>query len=388
MIFVARVVKRFAKILQTVIRRVSMRYQRCSRCIMDNASDPTIRFDSNGVCNYCTKALSEINTTTYFPNEEGQRRLEKMLDEIRRVNKDKDYDCLMGISGGLDSAYLAYLGYKWGLRIMAVHIDDGFDTDVSKENIKKLCKAAQIELKVIKPDAYQFNELTKAYMRAGVPNLAIPQDNILFAFLYDIAEKSRIKYFLSGGNFALESILQQGNTYNAMDIVNLKDINKRFGHAPIDKLKFISSYKKYLMMKTGKLVNLRPLNYIIYNREQALLDLKEFCDFKYYGRKHLENVLTAFLQLYWLPNKFGVDKRTSHLSSMIVSGQMTREEALKEIEKPIVDEELMREYIAIIKEKMGISDDEFEAIMASPIHQHDEYKIDKLSIVLRKIISR
>lgn len=362
-----------------------MTYQRCVRCIMDNASDKTIKFDENGVCNYCTEALNEINTTTYFPNEEGQRKLESMLKKIKEANKDKDYDCIMGISGGLDSAYLAYLGHKWGLRILAVHIDDGFDTEISKENISKLCEAANIELKVIKPDAYQFNELTKAYMRAGVPNLAVPQDNILFAFLYDVAKKSGVKYVLSGGNFALECILQQGNTHNAMDVVNIKDINKKFGKAPINKLKFVSSYKKYLMSKTGKLVNLRPLNYINYNREQAFRELEEFCGFKYYGRKHLENMLTAFLQLYWLPKKFGVDKRTSHLSSMIVSQQITRDEALQFLEEPLYENDLMQEYISFIKNRLNLSDDEFELLMKAETHQHTEYKTDKLSEIIRKL---
>lgn len=363
-----------------------MAYQRCSRCIMDNKSDETIRFDENGICNYCTDALKEVNTTTYFPNDKGEKKLESMIKKIKEYNQNRDFDCIMGISGGLDSSYLAYLGHKWGLRILAVHIDDGFDTEISKENIKKLCKAASIELRTIAPDEYQFNELTKAYMRAGVPNLAVPQDNILFAFLYDTVKDSGIKYFLNGGNFALECILQKGNSHNAMDVVNIFDINRKFGKADIDKLKFVSSYKKYYMMKTGKLVNLRPLNYINYNRDKAFKELYDFCGFEYYGRKHLENILTAFVQLYWLPKKFGVDKRTSHLSSMIVSGQLTREEALAELEQPMYDEVLMSEYISIIKTKLNISDEEFSAIMNAPSHQHTDYKTDKLSILLRKVI--
>ena len=140
-----------------------------------------------------------------------------------------------------------------------------------------------------------------------------------------------IRYFLTGGNFALESILQQGNTWSAMDLVNLRDIHRRFGTDRIDKLRFISSYRKYWYLKTRKLALFRPLNYIDYNRDRAFEELKEFCGFEYYRRKHLENELTAFIQLVWLPKKFGVDKRASYLSSMIVSGQMTREEALKEL---------------------------------------------------------
>ncbi len=353
---------------------------------MDNSSDGSITFDENGYCNYCTSALAEINTTTYFPGEEGQKRLEEMIAQIKEENKDKPYDCVMGISGGLDSSYLAYLGYKWGLRILAFHVDDGYDTEISRENIKKLCEAAHIELRTIKPDAEQFNALTLAYMKAGVPDLAVPQDNILFAFLYDTVKKEKLKYFLSGGNFALECVLQNDNVYNAMDTVNIKAINKKFGTKKTNKLKFISSYKKYLLIKTGKVVTLRPLNFIDYNRERAFKELKEFCGFEYYGGKHLENSLTAFVQLYWFPKKFGVDKRTSHLSSMIVSGQMTRDEALAELQKPLYDEEEMGKNIALIKERLGLSDAEFDAIMAAPAHQHTDYKTDSLSKIIRKII--
>lgn len=357
----------------------------CLRCVMNDSSDSTISFDENGYCNYCSEQLNNIGKV-YFPNEEGHNRLENQLTKIKKDGKKSKYDCLMGISGGLDSSYLAFLGKKWGLRILAVHIDDGFDTETSKSNIKKLVQATGIDLKTIKPDQEQYTALVKAYMLAGVPDIAIPQDNILFAFLYDIAVKNKIKYFLSGGNFALECILQRGNTYNAMDVVNIKDIHRKFGTKPIDKLKFISSYKKYLDKKLLNLQTVRPLNYIDYNRDRAFKELYDFCGFEYYGRKHLENIFTAFLQLYWFPRKFGVDKRTSHLSSMIVSGQITREEALKELEKPMFDENIMQDYIQTIKEKLCISDTEFDSFMAAPTHAHEEYRMDKAAVILRKVI--
>lgn len=358
----------------------------CNRCIMNDSADDVIRFDDEGNCNYCTNALSQINTTTYFPGEEGKRRLEETLKQIKEDGRGKKYDCVMGISGGLDSAYLAYLGHLWGLRILAFHVDDGFDTEISKKNIEKLIKATNIEMVTIKPDAEQYNALTKAYMYAGVPNLAVPQDNILFACLYEEVRKNKIKYFLTGGNFALECILQHGNTHSAFDVKNIKAIQRRFGTKPIDKLRFISSYRKYLDMKITGLKTLRLLNFIDYNRDRAFKELKEFCGFEYYGRKHLENKLTAFIQLYWLPKKFGVDKRTSHLSSMIVSGQMTREEALKEISEPMYDEVMMNEYIRVIKEKLEISEQEFEMLMNAPTHQHTDYAYDWKDRIIRKIL--
>lgn len=359
----------------------------CSRCVMNDSMDNTIYFDKDGYCNYCKNAFSQINTTTYFPNELGEQKLNELLNKIKDENKDKKYDCVMGISGGLDSAYLAYLGYKWGLRILAVHIDDGFDTEISKRNIKKLCDAANIELRVIKPDEEQFNDLTLSYLKAGVPNLAIPQDNILFAFLYDTVKKEKIKYFLSGGNFALECILQKDHhLFNSLDVVNIKAIHKHFGTKKINKLKFMSSLQKYIMDKRGIVIAPRPLNYINYNKEQAFKELKEFCDFEYYGNKHLENIFTAFVQLYWYPKKFGIDKRTSHLSSMIVSGQMTRDEALLELDKDIYDCAMMAEYIAYIKNKLKISDVEFDKILNSPTHEHIDYRYDRVTPFIRKIL--
>lgn len=348
---------------------------RCKRCIMDNSSDPTITFNEQGHCNYCTKALSEIGTV-YFPNQEGQKKLDTLLAQVKEAGKGKKYDCVMGLSGGLDSSYLAYLGYKWGLRVLSIHIDDGYDTEISKSNLKKLIAATGFDYEVITPDAAQFNALTLAYMRAGVPNLAVPQDNVLFAFLYERMRKYGIRYFLTGGNFALECILQRGNTYKATDVVNIMDINRRFGTMPTDKLQFLSTIQQVLDKKLRGIQTPRPLNYIDYNRDRAFKELAEFCDFQYYGRKHLENILTAFIQLYWFPEKFGVDKRTSHLSSMIVSGQMTREQALEEYAQPLYDEEQMQSYIALIKKNMGITDQEFDAIMAAPTHQHQEYAVE------------
>lgn len=361
-----------------------MNYQRCSYCVMDNKSDNTIVFDKDGRCNYCKEAEAEIGKV-YFPDENGRKKLAELLETIKAEGKNKEYDCLMGISGGLDSSYLAYLGYKWGLRILAVHIDDGFDTEISKSNIDRLLKATGIKMLTVKPDAEQFNGLTKAFMKASVPDIAIPQDNVLFAFIYDTARKHDINYFLSGGNFALECILQKGNTHDAYDLVNIKDINKKFGNTSLNKLKFLSLYKKEFYKRILGLNNLRPLNYIDYNKDRAFKELYDFCGFEYYGSKHLENYFTMFAQLYWFPKKFGVDKRTSHLSSLIVSGQLTRQEAIKALEKPLYTAETMDKCINTLKDKLNISDTEFDEIMAAPAKQHNDYKVDKLAPFLLKV---
>ena len=359
-------------------------YQICSRCVMDNASDDTITFDEHGCCNYCTTELNNKDSV-YFPNEKGQEKLEAMLLEIKQNSKNKPYDCLMGISGGLDSSYLAYLGHKWGLRMLAVHIDDGFDTDISKSNIRKLCDACKIDLKIEKPDPIQFNDLTAAYIRANVPDIAIPQDNILFACLYYYARKYKLQYFLSGGNFALECILQSGNTFTAYDVVNIKGIHKKFGKQSIEKLKFLSNYRKFFDKVLLNIKTYRPLNYIDYNRDRALQELHDFCGFEYYGSKHCENTLTKFIQQYWFYKRYGVDKRRSHLSSMIVSGQITREIALQEVEKPIYDSGDMEKTKACVLGKLGITQEEFDSILSEYPKQHTDYKIDRLTAFINKV---
>mgnify|MGYP003589171274 CR=1 FL=1 len=354
-------------------------YRICSRCVMDNSSDNTIIFDGNGVCNYCTEALKD-KEFIYFPNKEGKAKLDSLINRLKSENRGNKYDCIMGISGGLDSSYLAYLGFKWGLRILAVHIDDGFDTEISKRNIARLIEAAKLDCLVEKPDGQQFNDLTKAYLLAGVPNIAIPQDNILFACIYRLIRQYRMKYFLSGGNFALECILQKGNTYRAFDVSNIKAIHKLYGKEPINRLPLLSDYRRFIDMKLFKIRTERPLNLIDYNKENALKELSQFCGFEYYGRKHLENTLTKFIQVYWIYHKFGVDKRRSHLSSMIVSGQMTREEALAELQEPIYEEIEMKRDIEVVCQALNISKEDFDKVMKGPSRQHTDFKTDKYQL--------
>lgn len=358
--------------------------KRCTRCIMDNSSDIHITFNEKGECNYCTNAL-KMYDSIYHPDEEGRKILENLILRLKKQNAKRRYDCIMGVSGGLDSSYLFYLGYKWGLRILAIHVDDGFDTEISKQNLEKLSRQTGIEILNIKPDLNQLYELTKAYMRAGVPNLAVMQDNMTLRVLFDYAKKTRIRTFLSGGNFALESILQQGNSYTTNDVVNIKAIHKKFGIGKINNLKFISSFQRLWYQKVHKIEYLRPLNYIDYNKEKAMKELHDFCGFSYYGSKHHENLFTKFLQIYWFVNKFKVDKRTSHLSSLIISGQMTRSDALKEYEKPLYDEESMKNEIDQVLNILGMSHDEFNKIMVEKPHQHTDYKTSNFESYWNKL---
>ncbi|QOW61717.1 N-acetyl sugar amidotransferase [Treponema pedis] len=349
-------------------------FKRCNRCIMDNISDTNIRFDKDGNCNYCVAAFAG-KPYYYLPNDEGKKKLEQLISLLKNEGKNKEYDCLMGISGGLDSSYLAYLGaVKWGLRILAVHVDDGFDTELAKDNIKNLVEKAGITLITITPDEEQFLDLTRAFFYAEVPNLAIPQDNVLFAALYDFARKKKIKYFLSGQNFSLESILQSGNTHSAYDLKHIKAIHKQFGTKPINKLPLISWQRRMIDNRLLHLKTVLPLNYIDYNKEEAIKELQEFSGFTYYEAKHLENVLTKVIQLIWFKEKFKVDKRTSHLSSLIVSEQLTRDKALEIYNRPAYDSIQMEKDISFVLNKLNISRDEFNLILKKPPKQHSDYK--------------
>ncbi|WP_099293706.1 N-acetyl sugar amidotransferase [Butyricimonas sp. Marseille-P3923] len=361
-------------------------YKICSRCVMDNSSDPYIVFDENGHCNYCQTALSLLQYG-YFPDKEGEMKLKSLIHKLKNEGQGKKYDCLMGISGGLDSAYLAYIGaVKWGLRICAIHIDDGFDTDLAINNIVNLCKSCNIELVNIQPDAQQFADLTKAFMRAEVPNIAIPQDNILFAILYKYAREFQIKYFLSGTNLALESILQKGNTYGAYDLYHIKCLHKKFGQNKINKLPLISQYRREYDRLLLGIKTVCPLDFIEYNKEHAITELRNFCGFEYYEAKHLENSLTKVIQLKWFAEKFHVDKRRSHLSSLIVSKQMSREEALLELEKPLCDKDKMEIDIANVLNKLGMSREEFNLLLAKPGKQHTDYPVDGIYPYFSKLL--
>lgn len=351
------------------------KYQICNRCVMDNASDSTITFDNTGNCNYCNKALDDLDTN-YFPHLINDSYLNRLLEKIKNAGRNKDFDCIMGLSGGLDSSYLAYLGAKkWNLRIKAVHIDDGFNTDLAVQNIKNLCDSCKIDLITIKPDSDQFRSLTKAFFRAEVPNIAIPQDNILLAILYDFANKHKIKYFLSGYNLSLESILQRDNTYTASDLYHIRQINKLFGSGPIDKLPFISPYKRDWYKFINNIQTEYPLNYIEYKKNEAIDELVTQCNYKYYDAKHLENDLTKIIQLLWFARKFNVDKRKSHLSSLIMSRQLTRKEALEELNNPLYND--IEEDIIKVCTKLNLPVQEFHALLERPGFSHRKYPTDK-----------
>lgn len=349
------------------------KYQRCVRCVMDNASDETITFDAQGNCNYCSDVLKRI-PTEYFPNEEGQRRLESIFAEIKATCKDDLYDCIVGVSGGIDSSYILYLGHQYGLRMLAVHVDDGLDNPVAVSNLKKLIEKTGTTMVTIRPAMDEYKDILKALLKGGLPNLAIAQDNLIIKALQDYAEEHQIRYSLDGSNIAHESILERGHGVNACDRKFILAAHKRFGEMPIRQLEFLSLTDRYLKRHHRSVQHIRPLNFVDYRLKDTIHLLNEFCGFEYYGGKHYESILTRFLQCYYLPVKFGKDKRKSHYSSLIVSGQMTRDEALSLLDKPLYPTEtLLQADKQFLADYLGVSLNTFEGYLAVP--PREEYTI-------------
>ena len=345
------------------------KYQRCTRCVMDNKSDDTIQFDSEGYCNYCNDVLRRIPTEYFTEEGKGGGKLQGIIKRIKTECANDRFDCMLGISGGIDSSYLMYLGHKYGLRMLAVHIDDGLDNPIATRNIKKLIKATGVKCIVIKPDLKQYADVLYALIKASVSNLAICQDNMIFKAIKDYGQKHHIKYILDGRNFAHECILERSSTgVNSSDSKYIRAVHKRYGRIPINDLELMSLTERYIGQRVNRnCKNVRLLNYIDYNLEDALNTLENFCSFEYYGGKHYESILTRFMQCYYLPVKFGLDKRKSHLSSLIMTNQLSRDEALERLKKPLyLSEEMLCEDKKFIADYIGVSVQELDDMISQP----------------------
>lgn len=346
--------------------------QTCTRCVMDT-SDPEISFDAKGVCSHC-RDFDAIGSKGWYPNEIGAKKLEEILSKIREEGKGKEYDCIIGLSGGLDSAYLALILKDYGLRPLVVHVDAGWNSELAVSNIEKIVKHCGYDLHTHVMNWPEVRDLQLAYLKAGVANQDVIQDHAFFSVLYHFAVKNGIKYVLSGGNLATESISVKSWQHAAMDAINLHAIHKKYGAAPLKDYKTISFFQYYIyypFIKRMKVV--RPLNFLPYSKEIALKTLIDRVGYKPYARKHGESRFTKFFQNHYLPTKFGMDKRKMHLSSMIVSGLIKREEALLELEKPLYDANELREDKHYIAKKLGLSVAELDQMIESPGHHYSEF---------------
>lgn len=349
-----------------------MIYQQCTSCVMDT-TDPEISFDENGICNHC-REFDEVTSKRWLPNEQGAKKLEVIYEKMKKENANKDYDCILGLSGGVDSSYLALKLYEAGIRPLVVHVDGGWNSELAVQNIENIVNYCGWHLHTIVIDWEEMKDLQLAYLKSGIANQDVPQDHAFFASLYHFATKHGVNYVISGGNLATESIFPEKWLWEPMDADNLYAVHKKFGMKKLKKYKTIGFYQLYFYYPfIKKMKTIRPLNFMPYIKSDALQELKDKVGYKEYDRKHGESIFTKFYQNYWLPMKFGFDKRKPHLSSLIVSGQISREEALKELDKPLYDEKELQEDKEYIAKKLGLEIEEFATILKSRFSSYKEF---------------
>lgn len=347
-------------------------YQCCSQCVMDT-SDPNITFDANGVCNHCIN-FDTVTRLNWFPNEEGAKRLFSIIEKIKHAGRGQEYDCILGLSGGVDSSYLAIKVHEWGLRPLVVHVDAGWNSELAVANIEALVKHCNFDLHTHVVDWEEMRDLHLAYLRAGIANQDVPQDHIFFASLYHFATKNGIRHILSGGNLATESIFPKSWHGSAMDAINLKAIHAKYGERKLKSYKTISFFQYYVWYPLVKRMRtVRPLNYMPYDKSKALEELQLTVGYKPYARKHGESQFTKVFQNYYLPKKFGFDKRRPHLSSLVVSGQMTREIAMAALAEPLYPQDELEIDIAFFCKKLRISRSQFDELIDAPIQSHNDF---------------
>ncbi|HAN39760.1 MAG TPA: N-acetyl sugar amidotransferase [Chitinophagaceae bacterium] len=347
-------------------------YQQCSISVMDTIADPDITFDAKGISNYYYQYQELAKGVIH--GEAGQEKLQGMVAQIKAASKGNKYDCLLGLSGGADSTYMAYLAKNLGLNPLVVHFDYGWNLETAVQNIERVVKKLDFDLYTYVMNWEEFRDLLRSYIKASVLDLDVPADHLIFAALAKVAKQHNIKYLLKGYNIVTEAILPPSWNYNRkFDLRNLKAIHKQFGEKPLNTIPKLGMWQRLYYTHINGLKDVAPLNYVDYNKKQVKEFLSKELGWVDYGGKHCENIFTRFYQGYILPRKFNIDKRKAHLSTLIFSSQITKEEALSEISNPPYDLDIIemdKEYIA---KKLGFTATEFEQMLSQPNRDHKEF---------------
>lgn len=365
-------------------------FQRCTRCVMDT-TDSKIMFDENGVCDHCNNF--DKNIKPYWnPNENRLEELQELAKRIRKEGQGKDYDCILGLSGGADSSYLAYIAKEvMHLRPLAFVVDTGWNLNVAVENIEKIVKGLELDMYTEVVNWKEMSDLQLSFFKAQISSQDFPQDHAIFAALYNYAVKHHIKYVLTGGNNATEFIRPPVEWLFLNDLTMAKDIHKKFGQRPLRTFPMCGMFKYRIVY--GYLHGMKrvyPLDYVVYNKPDVEKMLHEKYGWTKYENKHYENVFTRFFEGYYLPHKFGFDTRKNVYSNQILAGTMTRDEAIALLEKDSYDADVMEQDKEYIAKKLGVSTEEFEQIIEgenkTPMDYKNSYWLIKWAVKICKIL--
>jgi len=341
-----------------------------------DTSDSKISFDTKGICDHCNTFYKKV-LPNWHTEEKGRQALEKIVSKIKEAGEGKDFDCIIGMSGGIDSSYLTYIASKeLGLRPLVFHVDAGWNSQEAVNNIEKLVDKQGLDLYTEVIDWEEMRDLQLAFFKSGVPHIDTPQDHAFFAMMYKFAEQYDVKYILTGANYSTECIRNPIEwMYYQSDSIQLRDIHRRFGSRPMVSFPVTSilHHKLYLPYIKGIKV-IRPLNYLPYVKEAAIRLLVDQFGWQPYPQKHFESRFTKFYEGYWLPKKFGYDTRRVQYSSLIVTNQMTREQALEKLQHPPYDEATIAQEFEYVATKLGISAEELQGYLDAPNKTYKDYK--------------
>lgn len=350
-------------------------YQICAQCVMDT-SDSLIKFDLDGVCDHCNGFKLDV-LPNWHPNQKGKAMFRETVLRIKEEGRNNAFDCILGMSGGLDSSYLLHLAVtEFGLRPLVFHVDGGWNTDLAVNNIQVLVEKLGLDLYTEVINWNEMRDFQLAFFKSGVPHIDIPQDHAFVATLYHFANKHKIKYILNGGNFSTECVRNPKEwLYYGTDMAQLKDIHRQFGAIDLKTYPFSSVlfHKVYLRYIRGLQV-VKPLNLMPYTKEHASKVLADAYGWRPYPQKHFESRFTRFYEGYWLPTRFGYDTRRVQFSSLILTGQMAREEALERLKQPSYDPTTIDEDFEYIATKLGISVHELRGYHEMPLKTYKDYK--------------
>ncbi len=331
-----------------------------------DSSIEEIKFDNTGVCNFCS--MHDELDQKYPLNTGGKEKFNALINKIKRDGENKEYDCIVGVSGGRDSSYTLYTAVKMGLRPLAVHFDNGWNSEIAAANIKTATSTLDTDLHTIVADWEEFKDLQLSFLKASVSDAEVPTDYVLTSVLFQEAAKFNVRYILNGHSFRTEGISPLSWTY--MDGKYLKSIHQKFGKNPITSFPIMSLTQLLYYVLIRKIQFIHIPEYIPYNQTDVGKVLENELGWKYYGGHHHENIYTEFFQSYYLPKKFNIDKRKTEFSALIRSGQMKREYALEEIKKPY---QYREDLITYIMSKMGLNQQEFDEIISAPPKSFHDY---------------